>query len=162
MLTMLLRRSPALLRRAGLLAGFMMLIAGVFGMHLMSGTHSMAAAGAIHSADALSADQATVGHTGHDGPDADDGVTEPPSVPSPSSPAPSEPAASCAGSGGCAEMTGMDAACVPAPGTASLLAPLPGSTPFGDVTGAGESYDHTGYAFRPGTPSPGDLCISRT
>ncbi len=155
MLATLLRRSPALLRRAGILAGLLMLIAGVFGMHLMSGTHSMAAAGTVHAAEAFSEDRATAGHTGHDGPS--DGVAE-----APSDTELSEPPASCAGSGGCAEMTGMDAACVPAPGTASLMAPLPGSTPFGDVAGAGQSSAHTAYAFLPGTPSPGDLCISRT
>ena len=162
MLTTLLRRTPALLRRAGLLAGLLILIAGVFGMHVMSGTHSMAAAGTTHAAEAFSVDRAAVGHTGHDGANADDGVTEPPSVPSPSNPAPSASETSCPGSGGCAEMAGMDAACIPLPGNGSLAAPLPGSTPFGGVSQPEWPSDRVAYPHEPGSPSPGDLCISRT
>ena len=167
MLTTLLRRSPALLRRAGLLAGLLILIAGVFGMHLMSGTHSMAATGAVHAAEAFSENRATVGHSGHDGPGAGGGVTESPSVPpssnpTSSNPAPSEPDTSCSGSGGCAEMAGMGTACIPLPGNGSLTAPLPGSTPFGGVSEPEWPSDRAAYPHVPGSPSPGDLCISRT
>ncbi len=150
MLTTLLRRFPALLRRAGLLAGLLALISGIFGMHFVPGTHSMAATGAIHAAETYSVERAPDAHTGHHVADTT------------SAPTPPGPAASCTGSGGCAEMAGMDAGCVPSPGTGSLLAPLPGSTPFGNVSGAGQPSGHADYSFLPTTPSPGDLCISRT
>ena len=88
MLTTLLRRFPALLRRAGLLAGLLALISGIFGMHFVPGTHSMAAAGAIHAADTYSVARAPDAHTGHHVADTT------------SAPTPPGPAASCTGSGG--------------------------------------------------------------
>ncbi|MCU1548296.1 MAG: hypothetical protein JWO29_1247 [Arthrobacter sp.] len=41
------RNLAAFLRRAGLLAGLLAIIAGIFGMHVMTGTHSMHSPAAV-------------------------------------------------------------------------------------------------------------------
>ncbi len=148
-------RVMALLHRAGLLAGLLAVIAGIFGMHIMSGAHTMPAAASagmdmtltqIHGSHAVHG-----GHTAAQSSSAD---------------APAEPvsgtAPPCSAPGNCPTMTGMDAVCVLSPANTSLSAPLPGTTPFHapDLTAA--ALAATSYSYLPGSPSPGDLCISRT
>ncbi|MEZ2390010.1 hypothetical protein AB6813_10740 [bacterium RCC_150] len=70
--------------------------------------------------------------------------------------------ASCSCPEVCSSMSDMGIACVPAAAHNTLAAPLPGKPPYstGAVSPSGVSI--TGYSHRPDSPSPGDLCISRT
>ncbi|MDI3242259.1 hypothetical protein QK292_11195 [Arthrobacter sp. AL08] len=164
MFTALLGRTSGFLRRAGMMAGLLALLAGIFGMHLMAGPHSMAASDSTHTAELRSAPTPAGSHTGHDA-GATPSAEQPPSHMAASRTAAGHDSgcqeASCFGPGGCAEMSGMDPACIPLPGQASLAAPLPGTTVFGD---AGPPYQGSAcrHVYLPGAPSPGDLCISRT
>lgn len=151
------RHFTAFLLRAGFLTAALAIIAGVFGMHIMTGAHSMAGA---HSMPTAPSDTVLThvhstpgGHTDHG--------TEL----SPHTATVAETAAgssSCPTGGSCHEMSGMDAACVLSAGNTSFSAPLPGTAPyalpdFGVAAAAG-----TKHSYSPGSPSPGDLCISRT
>lgn len=148
-------RAIALLRRAGLFAAVVALIAGIFGMHVMTATH------ALHSpATAVSAHQgpAPAGHTGGHAPgpasfpampeaQGDDGAAK----------------AQCTESGSCTGMQSMTGSCTPSVKTGSLAAPLPGTGIISTnmTTGALIAISAQ-WSYRPDCPSPGDLCISRT
>ncbi|MEO5321449.1 hypothetical protein PV761_23050 [Arthrobacter sp. CC3] len=152
-------RSLAFLRRVGLLAGLLTVIAGILAMHVVTGTHYMSPAFAGPGMDVPAAgvvEQAVPtqvpasAHTGHAAaPNAVTGMV-------------STPAPSCAGSGPCTAMSAMDAVCVPSPATTVLAAPPPGSTPFAAQDLAVASSPAAGSSYLPGSPSPGDLGISRT
>lgn len=154
-------RGPAMafLRRAGLLAGTLTIIAGIFAMHVMSGTHNMPQASAGPGMDIPAASvlqqavpmlESATAHTGHAAaPNAVSGVV-------------STPAPACANPDPCTAMSAMDAVCVPSPASTVLAAPLPGSSPFAPQAPAGGAAPATGYSYLPGSPSPGELCISRT
>lgn len=150
-------RTTTFLRRAGLLAGMLAIIAGIFGMHILTGSHSMPTAAAGPGTDASQMVAApAAGHTGHaQGPTAapDTSATQGTT---------SMPASSCADPGACTTMSAMDAVCIPSPGTTSLAAPLPGTTPFAVQDGSNTAVPATAYVYLPSSPSPGELCISRT
>ena len=60
-------------------------------------------------------------------------------------------------------MQAMGAACTPSAKTASFTAPLPGDSGLAVNTGAGFNLAaRATYSYLPGSPSPGDLSISRT
>ncbi|WP_461190046.1 hypothetical protein [Arthrobacter sp. Z4-13] len=145
------------LLRAGFLLAALAIIAGILGMHIMTGAHHMTGA---HNMPTAPADTVITqvlstpgGQTGHE------------AVPSPHPVIVAETASgpsSCSAAGTCHEMSAMDAACVLSPGNTSFSAPPPGTAPyalpdFGVAAAAG-----TKYSYAPGSPSPGDLCISRT
>ena len=74
-----------------------------------------------------------------------------------------EPPPSCVSTGETGEMSAPHASCIPAPATAGLSAPPPGATSFSGP----EPATDTGrvlhaYAHVPGSPTPGELSISRT
>lgn len=152
------RRITAFLLRVGLLTVTLAIIAGVFGMHIMAGAHSIAAhampatGGAGHTSTHLHSSTA-----GHD----DSGTDLSPHRFSAAAETVSG-ASSCSAGGSCPEMSASGAGCVLSAKTTSLAAPLPGTAPYAlqDFGGAaaGASY----YAYSPDSPSPGDLCISRT
>lgn len=152
-------RSLAFLRRVGLLAGMLTIIAGILAMHVMTGTHYMSSASAGPGMDvppagvleqAVPTQESATAHTGHAAaPNAVSGRV-------------STPAPACAGSDPCTAMSAMDAVCVPSPATTVLAAPPPGSTPFAPPAPADGAAAATRYSYLPGSPSPGDLCISRT
>lgn len=129
-------RATAFLLRIGLLAGLFAIIAGIVGMHVMAGGHSMHATPAASPAAVVS--QQAVHH------------------------AATPPAPSCTSSGTCTEMSALHAVCVPAPGHNTLTAPLPGVPPYANAVTAEAGAQVPGHSHRPGSPSPGDLCISRT
>ncbi|WP_284752732.1 hypothetical protein [Arthrobacter sp. efr-133-R2A-120] len=145
-------RATAFLLRIGLLAGLLAIIAGIVGMHVMAGGHSMHATPVVsqsavvsqshgahtHAERASLLDEAAVQH------------------------ATSSPAAPCTCPGTCTGMSALHAVCVPAPGHNTLTAPLPGVPPYANAGTAGGGVLVSGYSHRPGSPSPGDLCISRT
>lgn len=146
-------RASAFLRRVGLFAALLAIIAGILGMHVMGGSHS------THDSMALgiNAEEADP-HGGH--------AVLPgnPSLPPGASIRQSAqlPTSHCTSSGACTTMSAMSAVCVPAPSHNSLAAPLPGVPPYANEGTAEAGAPIAGYSHRPGSPSPGDLCISRT
>ncbi|RAX44421.1 hypothetical protein DQ354_14875 [Arthrobacter sp. AQ5-06] len=146
-----------LLLRAGLLTGLLAVIAGIFGMHIMSGAHTMpAAASAASDGSDMPLIQIQGSHADHgDHPAAQSAATDAPG-------AVSGTASACAAHGSCPSMSAMDAVCVLSPASTSLSAPLPGTTPFPALDVTGGAPVTTSYSYLPGSPSPGDLCISRT
>ncbi|MEV8147487.1 hypothetical protein AB0O52_04980 [Arthrobacter sp. NPDC080073] len=123
-------RAAVFLLRMGLLAGLLSIIAGIVGMHVMAGGHSM------HAAPVVS--EQAVHHAA-----------------SPAAP-------SCTSTGTCTGMSALHAVCIPAPGHNTLTAPVPGVAPYASAATAGSGALVSGNSHRPGSPSPGDLCISRT
>lgn len=172
------------LRRAALLAGILAVIVGFLGMHIFSGSHGMhsqyplpgsAGPAAEHSAAPASA-TALDAHASHKAVlTAPVSATATPVLATPTSvtPASSMPAsvtaggtqvpASCVCAGGCGDKPAVHVACTPSPAGASLSAPTPGTTPLAMQSrtraSAAPQPDRT---YRPGTPTPLDLSISRT
>lgn len=146
----------AFLFRAGLLTAALAIIAGIFGMHIMTRAHHMSPAHSMPAATAGSAvDIAGIpaGHSHTTGASPDGTAVTPAATGSWSS---------CAPAGSCPEVTAGGNTCVLAPGNTSLTAPAPGTAPyalpgFGVAAAAGIN-----YSYSPDSPSPGDLCISRT
>ena len=146
-------RAIALLRRAGLLAAILALIAGIFGMHVMTATHTQhsAAVGTHHHSS-------PAGHAGEQAP----GPASAPNLPGDQGDEGTR-TVQCTDSGARTGMQAMTAACTPSVKTGSLTAPLPG-------TGIIDRNINTGtlaaisaqWSYLPGSPSPGELCISRT
>ena len=151
----------AILHRAVLLTGLLAVIAGIFGMHIMSGAHTMPTAFLVGTDMTLTQIQGP--HTGHGGHTAAQSPhADTPAVPlDPAAPV-SGTVSPCTTHGSCPAMAGMDAACVLSPANTSLSAPLPGTTPFPALDVIATALATDSYSYLPGGPSPGDLCISRT
>ena len=153
------RRIAAFLLRAGLLTAALAIIAGIFGMHVMTGAHNVPGA---HTMLPATADTALVqvqsGQTTHGS------HQQVPSIEAAAvSPVPASGlSSSCVSPGTCPEMSAMTAACVLSAASTSLSAPLPGTTPYASPDVNGQAAASIGYSYWPGSPSPGDLCISRT
>jgi hypothetical protein len=148
----------AFLRRTSLLAALLAIIAGLLGMHVLAGSHGVHGT-AVSSAASGSpignqGKSAAAGHTGHGSHKA---------APAPAAESTAEQPPSCSCQGSCGEVSAAHATCVPAPGGASLTAPPPGTSPTAvpDLT-AGRFQAVAEYPYLPGSPSPGDLSISRT
>jgi hypothetical protein len=148
-------RSTAFLRRAGLFGAVLAIIAGIFGMHVVTGTHAM------HSpaATAATAHAASSGHhAGHQEPEAARDQLAPGAQDTVR-----VRAEKCSDSGGCASMQTMTAACTPSAKTGSLTAPLPGTTVFAVDSNTSDDAKATEcWSYLPDSPSPGELSISRT
>ncbi|MDN3935840.1 DUF6153 family protein [Arthrobacter sp. YD4] len=134
----------AVLHRARMVLLSVALMVGILGMHVMSlapmdghGTPAEASA-AVHSAAM---------------PDHNHGGQQQPGT---------APDDHCTGPHGGTGMHTMDSSCTPAAASASFAAPPPGTgvavatPPFGVFVASPR------WSYRPGSPSPGDLCISRT
>lgn len=148
------RRATALLRRAALRSG-LLAIAGILGMHIMTGTHAMAAPATGHGTGALHA-MPVPEHPGHV---AD--ITAVPGVSAAQSLS-HAPGPSCADTGGGTMIPAMGGDCVPSPGNTTLAAPPPGTMPLSSSGGPTTGVPAIGYAYLPRSPSPGQLSISRT
>ena len=147
----------AFLRHAGLFTAVLALIAGIFGMHVMTATHAMHSATAVTTVSAPHNDS-PAGHTAEH-------LTGPSSAPE--LPAAQDEAdartVQCTDSNNCTSMQSMTAACTPSAKTASLAAPPPGTGIIARHTSAGtQSTIGALWSYLPGSPSPGELCISRT
>jgi hypothetical protein len=131
------------------------IVAGILGMHIMTGTHAMPAAATGHDTGALHAMPAPE-HPGHV---ADitkvQGVSATPSITH-------APGPTCADTCGCTMISAMGGDCVPSPGNTTLAAPPPATTPCSSGGGPGGGVPALGYGFIPRGPSPGQLSISRT
>ena len=134
----------SLLRRAALLAGVLAVIAGIFGMHVMTASHaSHAGAGHTHASIAHSS-------TAHSS-----GLVHPPAGAVVVLSAGAVCAETCPG----AEEAG--ASCVPsaAAGSFSVVAP---PAPVMHQGPAGAAVTAAGYSYLPSGPTPCELSISRT
>ena len=134
----------SLLRRAALLAGVLAVIAGIFGMHVMTASHaSHAGAGHTHASTA----HASTTHSSGLGHPAAGAVVV------------LSAGAVCAETCPGAEEAG--ASCVPsaAAGSFSVVAP---PAPVMHQGPAGAAVTAAGYSYLPSGPTPCELSISRT
>lgn len=154
----------AFVLRAGIITAILAILAGIFGMHVMTGNHSMHSPAAGHTpAPAVSAGDSHANHK----------TTAPHAEPVASttaaaaehrgSKAVAAGPASCTCSADCASIQAMSAACTPSAQTGTLAAPEPAQGTR-TMDGHGGLPDPVGssYAYLPGSPSPGELSISRT
>jgi len=171
-------RAAAWLRHAVLLAALLAVIAGFLGMHILSGSHAMhsqappsGTTGHAAAPPRAPAHDTHSSHSTHSSHQADS--TAPADSPAPPPSPDVVPAAvtvggtgvppSCVCQGGCAEKPAMHVGCTPSPAGATLSAPQPGAAlPAAPLWTPGQADLPSGYAYRPGTPSPNDLSISRT
>lgn len=136
MATSVIGSTQAFLRRSVLLLGVLAIIAGVFGMHLISGPHSMHSPAAATPASNLAVPAHSDSRTSHHH------AAAPPS---------------CVDQGGCTEMSAVHTACTPAPASASLTAA------FSLHDQSADACESVGaYSYVPAGPTPGGLSISRT
>lgn len=136
----------AILRRAGLLFAVLALMAGIFGMHVLTTTHALQSTVASVEAPHDSSPAAQPVHHTTDVVPLDGVQT-----------------AQCADPGHCTSMQAMSAACTPSAKAGSLAAPVPGNAIIARNTNAGDlAVTSARWSYRPGSPSPGELCISRT
>lgn len=150
------RRLTAFLLSAGFLVAALAIIAGIFGMHIMAGAHHMGPGHSMTAAGDGPVVQLQTMPASHSHETVSEGAVEAPALVTGSS------SSACAPAGSCPEMSAGAAACVLAPGTTTLAAPLPGTAPYeGPDFGAAAAATST-YSYSPDSPSPGDLCISRT
>jgi hypothetical protein len=151
------------LRTAALLVTVLGLIAGILGMHVMTGTHS-AHATMVSSAmtatpgdDPAAAGKDDAGHAAHltssrTGAAAPVGGVSTGAFP-----------AQCSCSGNCTSGQSMNVSCVPSLASGGLSAPTPAETL--SLTAPSQASNILAlsiWSYRPGGPSPGELSISRT
>lgn len=158
------RRLATLMGRAVLLAGILAIVAGILGMHTLTGNHAAhtLGAGAPPSyATAAPTGHGPSAHSGH-GPSAHSGMVQ-----GNRSVVRGEPAAygasavACSGTLGSTESPAV--ACTPLAKAGSLVAPEPGSAgQLADARVSSGVGTMRFYAYLPDGPSPGDLSISRT
>lgn len=161
------RPTAAFLRRAALLAGLLAMIAGIFGMHVMTGTHNghptaadiTTAATEGRSVSAAADDHHTRQATGrtstHPATDNRDAANLTDTA--------GTPAQMCSGADGGTADHAMAGSCIPTLTTVSLASPSSGSAVVGVVPPAGaDDAVRAHWAHVPDTPSPGELSISRT
>jgi len=187
-------RAALFLRRAGLLAGLLAIIAGIVGMHILTGSHNVHMTGTSapaqpyhgvqphHGAQTHHGEQTSTPAPAHQPAQPHDVVAEH-SVPSSyggqdqdnqanavrvtvgvntsSDPAPTAGTFSCLGGDPCAGMSAVGGSCIPSGSTGSLAAPPPSTVSFAADTQAHVAVASS-YTYLPESPSPADLCISRT
>lgn len=150
------RTAMTFLRRAGLLGVVLALMAGIFGMHVLTTSH------ALHSS-AMAAAAGSADHESSGTGDAEHHLAASTAGMAGGQAGSAMDAVQCSDSGNCTSMHAMTAACTPSAKSGSLAAPLPGTCVIArsSIT---EALTDTGaaWSYRPGSPSPGELCISRT
>lgn len=165
MATSIADTAVAFLRRTSLLAALLAIIAGLLGMHVLAGSHgvhgtavaapvSNSAPGNAQTTTTATAPTDHTAHTGHGSHEA---------APAAAAESTGNQPPSCSCQGSCGEVSAAHATCVPAPGGASLTAPPPGTSPTAvPALTTGRFQAVAEYRYLPGSPSPGDLSISRT
>jgi hypothetical protein len=158
--------AASFLRGAGLLAGILTVIAGILGMHVLTGTHSMHSAAAVTGTSAMTT---TLGAVPSASAEAEGHLDHPAAAASHSHLASGAqdgvgPAEQCSCSVNCStSVHGMTASCTPSAKTGSLSAPLPGTAFSGVISNPGPAGSAPGHwSYLPCGPSPGELSISRT
>ena len=156
---------PAALLRAGLLAVVMAVVAGIFGMHVMTADHSSHAA---HADVALAAGDSAVGHSpgGHSAAEhAAVGHSHAGHAAIMANSGGAVGAAFTASescSAGCPDVREEGASCTPLAKTGSLAAVPPPASPTALLAPVFGTHGAAGYSFVPPSPTPCDLSISRT
>ncbi|MGX5714942.1 hypothetical protein [Arthrobacter sp. MAHUQ-56] len=147
------------LRRLSLVPLLLAIIAGIFGMHVLAGHHvqhgSAAAGPAIAAAPEHAAPVDAHGTHGHSP------AATPAAPAEPDAPAQLAASTACV-SGHCAAMNAAPAVCIPSAAAGSLAVPPPGTSPQPYSFRAAAAGGAGSYSYLPGTPTPADLCISRT
>lgn len=154
------RRLTAFFLRAGFLTAALAIIFGIFGMHVMIGAHDMPSGPAMSMSGlrgTMQLQTTPASHTQAIGMSAGVASSDPAATGSSSS-----SSSSCAPAGPCTKMSAGGGACVLAPGTTTLSAPLPGPAPYELPDFGAAAVLGSTYAYSPASASPGDLCISRT
>lgn len=152
--------------RSALLPGVLAILAGIIGMHVVASSHTQHGPGALAAVPAgthatHAAAQGAATHIASS-PTAHAAALDPASARPMGSSAP-EPPPSCISTGETGEMSAPHASCIPAPATAGLSAPPPGTTSLsGPEPAADTGRVLYAYAHVPGSPTPGELSISRT
>lgn len=151
-------RAIAFLRRAGLLAAVLSVIAGIFGMHVLTATHALHSPATAAAAANAHHDSPAAGHPGGHLPGPVLAAEEPGAQD-----LAAIRAVQCADSGNCTGRHVMTTSCTPSAKTGSLAAPLPGTAIIAGIGDAGaRAAISARWSYRPASPSPGELCISRT
>ncbi len=144
-----------------LLTAVLAIITGILGMHVMTGTHSEHSSATVSTGLPESAGQTlpasgskASGHGAHLAPSTEHASQE-------LSPAASFAQCSC--SGNCSSQHSMNTACTPTVATGGLAAQAPTeTTSITRQSAASTITDRAPWSYRPGSPSPGELSISRT
>jgi hypothetical protein len=163
----------AVFLRAGLLAAVMAIMAGIFGMHVMTADHSSHAAHTDVSRSAVdpAVGHAPVAHTaeehaaaGHTAGHAAVGhsVTGHPASAADAAGAGASFTASASCSAGCPDAREAAASCTPLAKAGSLAAVPPPAGHTALPAPAAGTRGATGYSFIPPSPTPCELSISRT
>jgi hypothetical protein len=156
--------------RTALFLGVLAILAGLIGMHVLASSHTQHGPGALAAvpAGAHATHAAAPSTAARTAPNAmADGTVhaatlDPASARPMGSSAP-EPPPSCVSTGATGEMSAPHASCIPAPATAGLSAPSPGTTSFAGPEPAADTARVLCAATHvPGSPTPGELSISRT
>ncbi|MDR6414942.1 hypothetical protein [Pseudarthrobacter sulfonivorans] len=142
------------LLRAGLAAAVLAIIAGIFGMHVMTGNH---AAHGTHTA-AVHASGVHASGAQKGAVHAEHGPADHQEQPSPA--APPAGATSCEGS--CQSMQEAGTSCIPSAQAGTLALFPPHQTGAAFHAPAARGGPAVAYAYTPPSPTPGDLSISRT
>jgi hypothetical protein len=165
----------AALLRAGLLAAVLAIVAGIFGMHVMTAdhgshaspsTHSRAAslAGAAHADTVHSAGDAAVAHSAgaHSAGHAVVGHPAGGHTPATQPEAGAFFTASQSCSSGCPAARESGASCIPSAKAGSLAVIPPPTGPAAHSGQAASTASAAGYSYVPSSPTPCELSISRT
>ncbi|MET4901617.1 DUF6153 family protein [Paenarthrobacter sp. CC6] len=149
--------SGSTLLSVGLLAAVLALIAGILGMHVMTGAHSAHAGTTVSEAGTSAAGTTVTGHDNHGPAPQENAVVQLTMLGDAASPA------QCSCSGNCSSQHAMATSCIPTVAPGGLTAPLP-NTSISITTPSSESANAPSipWSYRPGSPSPGELSISRT
>ncbi|MFM9275134.1 hypothetical protein [Pseudarthrobacter sp. NKDBFgelt] len=153
---------PAALLRAGLLAVVMAVVAGIFGMHVMTADHSSHAA---HADVALAAGDSAVGQSpgGHSAAEhAAVGHSHAGHAATLTDAVGAAFTASESCSAGCPDVREEGASCTPLAKTGSLAAAPPPASPTALLAPVFGTHGAAGYSFVPPSKTPCDLSISRT
>lgn len=148
---------------ASLLAAVLAIIAGILGMHVMTGTHSahssaMVSAGMPDTTGHAPSESEASGHAGHLGSSPERAAFQELSVSTGEA-----SSAQCSCSGNCSSSHSMSASCIPTVATGGLAVPVPDDSV--SITGQSAASTITArvpWSHRPSSPSPGELSISRT
>lgn len=152
-----------LLRRARLFSLVLALVAGIFGMHVMNGHHTVHGAGAMAAAESAGSphhSHPSAGGAAHGGVEAAAAAAHAAETVAAAELA----AADGCPDGDCSGTQAMTVSCIPSGKTGTLAAPLPGTAVFAAAhVRAGPAGQVNGRsAHRPATPTPCELSISRT
>jgi hypothetical protein len=167
----------AALLRAGLLAAVLAIVAGIFGMHVMTADHGSHAsphsraaslAGAAHADTVHSAGDSAVAHSaaahsaGHAVVGHPAGGHTPAGHPATQPEAGAFFTASQSCSSGCPAARESGASCIPSAKAGSLAVIPPPTGPAAHSGQAASTASAAGYSYVPSSPTPCELSISRT